>query len=256
LLNAGIDQVIPLDATAITGLIQPVAPLRYSLADSVRAVQNGRTVTLLNRGPVEVQSLDQVRAATEAVSPGEASLARLQRQLDFWKAWVNAVRQAPDKTTAFPAATGDSAIPQFLTAFATGEARVEAVPFNEVSYQGASLIVPDKNALAPEVVQMIPYPLPDEAGSRVRIDVRNGTGDFSKNEPMTRKLVANGAQIVVLGNANRFDVARTSVVYYDASLKDRAEQLARVVGATDVRFDDRPESSIDVTVTIGSDYVP
>jgi hypothetical protein len=256
LLSAGIDEVIPLDATAIAGLIEPVAPLRYSLADSVRTVQNGRTTTLLNRGAVEIQTLDQVRAATEVVSPGEANLARFQRQQDFWKAWVDAVRRAPDKTKAFPAATGNSAIPRFLTAFATGEVRVEPVPFNQVSYQGASLLVPDRAALAPLVVQMIPFPLPDEAGNRVRVDVRNGTGDFSTNEAMTRKLVAAGAQIVVLGNAATFAVERTSVVYYEDSLKDKAEQLARAVRATDVRFEDRPESSIDATVTIGSDFVP
>jgi hypothetical protein len=51
-------------------------------------------------------------------------------------------------------------------------------------------------------------------------------------------------------------VATTSVVYHDAAVAGQAEALADAIGATDVRFEEKLDSDIKVTVTIGADFDP
>jgi hypothetical protein len=256
LIGADVDSVVVVDAGSLAAMLAPVAPVRYTLLDAVRTVSGGRTVTLLPKGSVAIRTASDVRAATEVVSAGEDAIARLPRQIVFWKGWIDALRAAPDKSAAFPAADDHADLVRFLKGLSSGIARIERIPWDEVVFRGVTLYIADEEAIAEVALQVIPYPLPYEPGARPRVEVRNGVGDFRLNEPMNRRLVAAGAQIIVLGNARSFDVAQTSVVYYDPGMRGRAEQLAEAIDATDVRLDERPESSIDVTVTIGSDFVP
>lgn len=256
LLGANVDTVVQADATAIGPLIAPVAPIRVTLTDQVRIRQNGSISTLLKSGPVEIRSDADVAAMTEVQGYNEASaMTRFNRQAQFWQAWIDAVRAAPDKSSAFPSGSDTSTLVRFVKGLASGTAIIERAPYSEGVIKGATLYVVDEAKVKALALQMIPYPVAYEPGARVRVDVRNGVGRFELNEPLNRKLVAAGAQITVLGNAAKFDVARTSVVYYDPEVKARAEQLARAIGATDIRLEER-ESDAEVTVTIGADFVP
>ena len=86
------------------------------------------------------------------------------------------------------------------------------------------------------------------------VEVRNGVGDLTRNEPMNRKIVNASGQIVVLGNTEAFGVATSSVVFYDEELRTRVEAFAKAIGLPAPQFVDRPGSSIEVTVTIGANF--
>jgi hypothetical protein len=255
LLDADVDSEVLVRSESIAQLLAPVAPLRYTLPDAVKGTANGKAVSL-PKGAVQVGEASEVAAATEVVNSGEASIARFGRQVDFWRAWIEAVRTAPDKATAFPASAEGTALVRFLRGLANGTTRIEQARFKEGVLSGDVLYVADVPALKSLALEMIPYPLPYEPGARIRVDVRNGVGNLALNEPMNRRLIAAGAQIVVLGNADAFDVPHTTVVYYAENMRDPAAVLAEAAGTTDVRFEERPDSSIDVTVTIGADFVP
>jgi hypothetical protein len=107
-------------------------------------------------------------------------------------------------------------------------------------------------ALAAKLPEIVPFPR--QEGVRLNVAVLNGVGDQSLNGPMERRLVAAGAQIASLGNPAAFAVTTTSVAYHDASLADRATALAEAIGATEVRFEEKVDSQIQVTVTIGWDF--
>ena len=86
--------------------------------------------------------------------------------------------------------------------------------------------------------------------------MRNGVGDLTRNEPMSRRIVAAGGQIVVLGNADAFGVAQSAVTFFNEENRERVTTFARKIGVANVQFIDRPGSSIEATVTIGADFTP
>jgi hypothetical protein len=254
LLDADVDSSITIGAATLEALIKPVAPVRYTLRDNVRAVQGGNTVILLKSGLVSITTADQIDAATEVLGPGEASINRFARQVDFWRAWLDQVSAASDKTAALPAF--DSALVRFVRTLGSGTTSIEQAKFTEKAFNGFPLLVADAAGIKAIAQQMIPYPQEYEPGARLHVEVRNGVGDLARNEPMNRKIVLAGGQIVVLGNTEAFGVAESSVVFYSEDNRTRVEAFARQVGLPAPQFVDRPGSSIDLTVTIGGDFTP
>lgn len=256
LVDADIDSSIVLGSKTLADLVAPVAPLRYTLIDNVRAVQNGVTNTLLRAGPVSISTVDQVQAATEVLSPGESTINRTGRQILFWQAWLDAVRRAPNPASVLP--PFDSGLPRFAKALATGTAEpvFEQAPFVERTFKGITLLTADVSAIRAITSRMIPYPQAYQPGARLLVEVRNGVGDLTRNEPMNRRIVAAGGQIVVLGNTDAFGVAQSAVVFYNEENRSRVEALARAIGVANVQLVDRPGSSIEATVTIGADFTP
>jgi hypothetical protein len=251
MIDADIDNSIVLGAKALEALIQPVAPLQYALRDSVRNAQNA---VVLRTGAVSISSADQVLAATELLSPGEASVNRTARQITFWQAWFDALRKVPDKSALFPPLDPEPPLVRFAKSFGTGTAALEQAPFTETTYKGLTLLVADTVGITKIAQRMIPYPVGYEPGARLLVEVRNGTGDLTRNEPMNRKVVLAGGQVVVLGNTEAFGVATSSVVFYDEELRARVTAFAKAAGLPDPMLVDRPGSSIEVTVTIGADF--
>lgn len=256
LIEADIDSTIVLGSKTLADLIAPVGPLRYNLRDNVRAVQNGVTVTLLKSGPVSISSVEQVQAATEVLGPGESSLNRTTRQVGFWRAWLDAVAAAPDPKAVLP--PFDTGLPRFVRLLATGStpASLEQAPFTESTFKGVTLLAADVSGIRAITDRMIPYPQAYQPGARLLVEVRNGVGDLTRNEPMNRRIVAAGGQIVVLGNADAFGVAQSAVVFYNEENRERVTTFGRAIGVTNVQFVDRPGSSIEATVTIGADFTP
>ena len=254
MIDADIDSSIVLGSKTLAELIRPVAPLRYTLRDSVRTVQNGVTATLLRSGSVSISSVEQVQAATEVLSPGEATINRTARQTAFWQAWFDSVRLVPDRSSVLP--TFDTGLPRFVKGLTVGTTRFEQAPFSEQTFKGLVLLVADTAGIRAITSTMIPFPQAYEPGARLLVELRNGVGDLGRNEPMSRRIVGAGGQIVVLGNVDAFGVARSSVVFYNEDSRARVESLARSIGVANVQFTDRPGSSIEVTVTIGADFTP
>jgi hypothetical protein len=251
MIDADIDNSIVLGAKALEALIQPVAPLQYTLRDNVRNAQNA---IVLRSGQVSISTADQVLAATEILGPGEASVNRSARQMAFWRAWFDALQKVKDKSALFPPLAPEPPLVRFAKSFGTGTASLEQAPFTESTYKGLTLLVADTAGIAKIAQRMIPYPVGYQPGARLLVEVRNGVGDLGRNEPMNRKVVLAGGQVVVLGNTDAFGVPTTSVVFYDQDLRTRVAAFAKAAGLPDPVFVDRPGSSIEVTVTIGADF--
>ncbi|HEX7095383.1 MAG TPA: LytR C-terminal domain-containing protein [Acidimicrobiales bacterium] len=248
-LRADVDDYVELNARSLAPLIEPVAPLRYTLPDPVRERRGNGTVTVLPAGEVQIDTTDEIIAAIETLGPDEEVIRRTERQQRFWQAWIDAVRAAPDPAQAFPSGSSSTTIARFVRGLAAGEARVDILPY--VRFEG--ILVADRDEIDDLARELIPFPR--QEGVRVSVAVYNGVGDLSLNQSVLRQLIGAGAQIVSLGNTPSFGVETTSVAYHDPSLRSQAEALADAIGATDVRFDGKPESDIGVTVTIGADYV-
>jgi hypothetical protein len=248
LFGADVDATVTVDATSLAPLIEPVAPLRWENAEPVRVTRNGKTTTVLDDGEVAVRSADEIAAAIETLGNGEEASDRLGRQIAFWNAWLGAVKRDPG--TAFPS-TAETGLPRFLRGLVAGLPTLQPLP--TVTFGGA--VVADTEALAQRLPDIVPYPR--QEGVRLNVAVRNGVApDLAASQAMERRLVAAGAQIASRGNADAFGVAVTAVVYHDEAIADRARALAAAIGATDVRYEQKVDSEIQVTVTIGADFDP
>jgi hypothetical protein len=250
LLGADLDTVLSVDASSLARLVEPLAPLEYDLADPVRTTSGGKTVTVLPAGSVAVDTTDDIVAATEVLGPREDPVRRAERAQRFWQAWIDELRAAPDPAAAFPLGSADTELARFLRGLASGNGRVDLVPYG--NYEG--LVVPQTDELPAFVQRLVPYPR--QAGVRTSVAVLNGVGDLELNKTVNRDLIAAGAQILSIGNTDAFDVDETTVAYHQPGARDRAEELADAIGVRDVRFDEKAESDIEVTVTIGANYRP
>ena len=118
----------------------------------------------------------------------------------------------------------------------------------------------DSGRIGEFVSLTVPYPLAPTPGGRVRVRLLNGTGDPGVSVAAARTLVANGAQISIVGNATSFDVPETSLVYFGEDRAPLADWLRTNLGGG--RVEEVPngqdgqvssDDEIDVTVILGQD---
>ena len=64
-------------------------------------------------------------------------------------------------------------------------------------------------------------------------------------------LVASGAQILLLGNAESFGVDRTQIIYHDKNFNDVVDDFSNALVGAELTYDPISETAIDVTVIIG-----
>jgi hypothetical protein len=114
----------------------------------------------------------------------------------------------------------------------------------------------DDDDVAELVNRVVPFPAGADPGDRIRVRVLDGTGDTSRVLPAARTLVTGGAQIVLIGNADRFDYAETVVFHGPDRPADDAEAMAATLGLGTVREAEAQDEDVDVTVVLGADYQP
>ena len=245
--------VIVLPTKTLGQLMTSAMPINYSLQTAVQVdLPNGSQKTLFSAGVVKIQSATDVVELFETVARIESPQTRLKRQTDLWTAWMDALNGAP---TALAGLKSDSpSLVNFLTALATGPTQYRTLPLtSEGRFAGFWILEPDTAATASLAVQMVPFPLMVDPGARLRTALYNGTVNHDLTLAAANRMVENGAQIDVLGNAVTLDVATSEIVYYDSQLKTRVENFGRSLGIDKVRLLEG-ESAVDVTVTLGADF--
>lgn len=241
LLEVGLAEVAVVDDARWAELVAPVAPLMLDNPDAVGAFP---------AGPIALAA-DQVGPYLSARVEGESDLARLFRQQLFFEAWAGAVSKSADPA-AVPGEV-ESGIGRFVRGLAAGPLQISTLPVVEtVTAEGTAIDV-DRDAANELVSELIPFPTASRPGARVRVRLLDGTGD-PQHVLTTAPLIAPaGAQIVVVGNADRFDYGVTEIRYHDPTRKAAAEALREALGAGSVVDDPRPTDAFDVTIVLGPD---
>jgi hypothetical protein len=90
--------------------------------------------------------------------------------------------------------------------------------------------------------------------SRIRVEVRNGSGIEGAAGRMTEFLREQGFDVVDFGNADRFDHARTFVIDRGGGAVE-AREVATALQGVPIQSGAPPDSSryLDVTVVVGAD---
>jgi len=248
LLAVAIPEHLEVDDTRWASLVAPVAPVDLQLTKNVG---NWRA------GDVSLAA-DEVGPFLRARVASESEADRIDRQADFWTAWLPLVRDAG--MDALPG-EADVGIGRFVRSLADGSPSIVPLPGGAVGDDGsvAETFVPHDERLAELVVRAVPYPVSPSPGRRVRVRLLNGTTDPGLTRVAANRLVRGGAEITIAGNAPTFDETETLMLYGRADQRDTALWLAAGLGGGRVEPDPAAsgavtdDDEIDVTVILGAD---
>jgi hypothetical protein len=254
LLGTSIDDVVAVGPERWSQLLTPVAPLSFDNPDDVNvpATATGPAARF-SAGPIQLDAAD-VPGYLAARAAGESDLARLARQQVLWQAWLQAVARSTDP--AVVPGEVSTGIGRFLRGIANGDHRIDTLPAQPTSGDGPDeTFTPALDAIKALVVQLVPFPTSAEPGARIRVRLLDGASVGDSREAAIRTLVAAGAEIDVIGNAETFDNATTIITYYDPLTKSRAETLRTALGLGRVVFARADSDTLDVSVLLGRDWL-
>ncbi len=254
------------DSTTVTPkqwgeLLSPLGSLTVANPSPlVRATAPGQKEVVYAAGDVALTPAN-IGDYVTFVSDGEAEINRADRVQAVFEAWLAALATKPagvPTVAPFAAASGDR--PVDVSALVTGLSQaavaMRQLPTTAVplpSANGTRVYLPDVEAIATMVPTVNPFPTSAFPGQRARTRILNGTTDSTAATRAAAPVVLAGGEITVLGNASKFGIATTTVVYHDPSMKDAAAKIGTALGVTATASPSQTEA-YDVTVTLGSDF--
>jgi LytR cell envelope-related transcriptional attenuator len=170
-----------------------------------------------------------------------------------WRTWIAAIAASTDADVVPGERT--SGIGRFLGGVAAGAVTYDVPPLLEAPRpDGSMTFVADAQATFDLFEERVPFPAAARIGGRVRVSVLDGVGAEGLAAAAGRDVVRAGGQVVVVGNADRFDSVGTRVVYFDGALADRVEAFAEQLGVeAELSTDPNPDDRIDAIVVVGSE---
>lgn len=254
LLDINVDDITVLDAAGWAQLVGPAGAIPVDLSqDLVQVTADGAQQTVFAAGNVTVEPA-QVSEFLGWVNAGTHPGARLERTESFWNAWLATITASTDE--GIVPGEVDTGIGRFLRGLASATSVTAHYEWSEVTLANdvpaADVAPADLRAI---VQEMVPFPIPAIAGDRPAVRLLDGVGGLDLAGLYSPPLVANRAEIVLLGNASTFGVASTEVVYHDAMWEDAAFQFATALGGATVTFEPVTDVLFDVTIIIGEDLI-
>jgi hypothetical protein len=253
-LNASFTDAIEIDGTRLAALTAPVAPLRLDNPDDLDGEDAAGQAVSFDAGALELPA-DQVGAYLAMRDGGESDLNRLVRHQLLWEAWIAAVSAAPDPATAVPG-EGGTGLGRYLGQLARGSVVYQTLPVDEMEPDvDVEAFAPVESDLPGLVARLIPLPTAASPGSRVRVRLLDGAGSPEAVRAIIGPLVVAGAQIVAIGNADRFTYAATDVRYDSLTPRSQANRMRAALGIGEVSETSFGTDAFDVTIVVGADLV-
>jgi len=264
-------------------LLAPVEPLPIVVTDPLITRNDAGAVGV--RFPAGTAAID----AEDIVdflgwrNPDEVQLNQQFRHGQFWDSWIGAVFDGGVDAVPGESETG---VGRFVRSLANGQANIELLSFTEERSESvapttdqsdaavpaeAITVIPDAEALEETIVAMIPFPVAPVSSPRPRVRLLDGVDNTPAVLQVAERLVAAGAQIAILGNADTFEIDQSRIVYHVGDAEADAQSYADALGTSGVEGDSgsglpadealtEPEErieqrTIDVTVVVGADIL-
>lgn len=257
-LGIGVTDAVQVGPDQIAELVSSAGPITVDNPDPLVSEDTGETV--FPEGAVELQP-DEVAEYLGFLNVGEAIVNRPVRGQAVWEAWLAKLAEpGAGSPTLAPVPSIVDGTPVDLASLvgglSQGQVEYEQLPVDRLTVPdmgGFSIYQPNTEAIAETMARIVPFPGEAFAGQRPRVRLFNGTSDPQAPLRAAQPIVSTGSQIVVLGNAPSFDVAKTRVEYNAADQKQAAQAVADALGVGAAKPGVESDA-VDVTVTLGSDY--
>jgi hypothetical protein len=250
LLYMSFTETIEINDTRWQELIEPVAPLTITNPDEV---QFGDAT--FGAGQLDLAAAD-VGPYLQATSNNEQDeLDRMNRHRLVWEAWIGKVA-ASGRPDAIPGEI-DTGIGKFVSTLAQGEPTFETLPVTPLPKVdgGPQTFLPEVANINDVVTQAVPFPFSSGPGERYTVRLLNGVkGEFLPTT-VTDPLVANMAQIDIMGNASKFEQETTLIEYYKADDRESAEKARAALGGGEIKLREGVVESYALTITVGADVM-
>ena len=257
LFGFGFLERVELDASQLREWMRLVEPVPFNLLDDLLQINEaGDTEVWLSRGRKDLDGelAAQIYGFTNS---GESDANRIERQLDLWVSWLDAIGRADDLAAA--TLPFDDGLSPFLRSLGGGSAEVSILAADVVTdAEGESFLMLNASQLdrVAEIAEaIVPVPIAPPLSERSTVRLLNGTDNPEIRDEAMELLIELEITIGVIGNALEFGVQQTSVTYHRAQAQADADRVAAVLGtvATLVENLDQP---VDLTIVIGANWEP
>ena len=245
LFGVSFSEEVLLTSSRWAGLISPVTGVEVDLEEAlIEVTTEGTEITHFPEGQISIAG-DEVIEFFSFSGDGN----QVDRGKSFWNSWLQELGEAENPLEKLPDLGLN--IVDFLAIVTSGEIGLVTFPIAD----SESSFFPDEERLQTLVVDLFPFPIAAVPGERLTVRLINGTGDFTLDSIARKQIVSAGAEIIVVGNSESFDVQESKVVYRDPMVAEEAEVLGAQLGFP-VEFNELISPVTEVTVVIGADFVP
>tara|TARA_E500000331_G_scaffold228117_1_gene218299 strand:- start:651 stop:1844 length:1194 start_codon:yes stop_codon:yes gene_type:complete len=244
LFGVSFSEEVLLTSSRWDGLISPVTTVDVNLEeDLIEVTDEGLEVIHFTEGETGISGDEVVKFFSLSGDGNQVDNGK-----SFWDSWLQELGEDGEPLNKLPD-LGLSVV-DFLAAVASGDMGIVAFPLDD----SHSLLVPDFEKFEALVVDLFPFPIAAVPGERITVRLINGTGDFSLDPIARKQVVSAGAEIVVVGNHESFDIQESRVIYRDPVVMEEAETLGSQLGLP-VEFDEFISPVAEVTIMIGADFI-
>jgi hypothetical protein len=119
---------------------------------------------------------------------------------------------------------------------------------------GAVLFDPDDEAIAELVPEIVTFPSGARPGERPLVRVLDGSARSELLPAAVRQVAIAGGQVVMIGNADEFGHAETTIRYADPAVEAFVWSVAEELGVGNVELIDHIDDNAELVIVLGSDY--
>ena len=245
LFGVSFSEEVLLTSSRWSGLISPVTGVEVNLDNAlIEVTDEGTEITHFPEGEISITGDEVVKFFSFSEDGNQ-----VDRGKSFWDSWLKELGETEDPLEKLPDL--GLSIVDFLAVVTSAETGLVTFPMEDV---GSSLF-PNEEELQDLVVDLFPFPIAAIPGERLTVRLINGTGDFTVDSIARKQIVSVGAEIIVVGNNESFDVQESKVIYRDPMVAEEAETFGAQLGLP-VEFNELISPVTEVTVIIGADFAP
>ena len=250
-LNMGFNATSFITAESLEDFFEVAVPLAVSLNDPLIELDDGEPRIVYESGQLAL-SPSEVYSYLAWESDDESSYNRWLRHKNFWESWLGSL--TGDETETLSNEWREKELNRMFQGLSAGNLITQNLTLIEVEGPNRYLRV-EEEFLSAMLLETVPFPIAPYEGGRAKIKLLDGIGGVDMVNTFVPQLVAAGAEIKLIGNAEQFGVRESVITYHDEAYLNLAESFSTAIGSSSIEFEPLSESAVDVTVLIGGNSI-
>ena len=250
-LNMGFNATSFITAESLEDFFEVAVPLAVSLNDPLIELDDGEPRIVYESGQLAL-SPSEVYSYLAWESDDESSYNRWLRHKNFWESWLGSL--TGDETETLSNEWREKELNRMFQGLSAGNLIIQNLTLIEVEGPNRYLRV-EEEFLSTMLLETVPFPIAPYEGGRAKVKLLDGIGGVDMVNTFVPQLVAAGAEIKLIGNAEQFGVRESVITYHDEAYLNLAESFSTAIGSSSIEFEPLSESAVDVTVLIGGNSI-